>query len=56
MTTMTTNLFNRSLELAAGVPVTAVGVIVPDAGLCVLDAQGREIALGDLTGFDHFAA
>jgi thiamine-monophosphate kinase len=46
----------REAAARAGVPVTAVGVIVPDAGLQVLDAQGREIALGDLTGFDHFAA
>jgi thiamine-monophosphate kinase len=46
----------REAAARAGVPVTAVGVIVPDAGLRVLDAQGREIALGDLTGFDHFAA
>jgi thiamine-monophosphate kinase len=46
----------REAAARAGVPVTAVGVIVPDAGLQVFDAQGREIALGDLTGFDHFAA
>ena len=40
----------------AGVPVTAVGTVLPDAGLRVLDAQGREIALDCLAGFDHFAA
>jgi thiamine-monophosphate kinase len=40
----------------AGVPVTAVGVIVAEAGLRVLDACGQEVALGGLAGFDHFAS
>jgi hypothetical protein len=36
--------------------VTAVGVIVAEAGLRVLDACGQEVALGGLAGFDHFAS
>ena len=46
----------RQAAARAGVPVTAVGAIVPERGLRVLGTHGQALALGELAGFDHFAA
>lgn len=44
----------RAAAAAAGVPVACVGRIAAEAGLKLLDAEGRPMPLHE-TGFDHFA-
>ena len=45
----------RAAAASAGVPVTFVGEIVAESGLCVLDSCGHPLVLQGLAGFDHFA-